>query len=176
MSPTKRVRRPQPTAVEQQDTSLVADQTRNSKNLSIRMYEDEYQALLATCEALSTPDVKVEPSLLLTTAAVEEAARLGFTPSTAGSSVRRRPGTWENSPPVRDESYKRRITITIHPLHFHAIRSAAEWAGAEVPRFLLGSMWRFISNRQRAERGNAKLRDIEVPVKYRESQEPPRGR
>lgn len=162
----KRVRRPPPTA-ERQDTAPVADQTRNAKNFSIRMYEDEYQAVLDTCEALSSPDVKVEPSLLLTTAAVEEAARLGFTPSTAGSSVRRRPGTWDNAPPVQDASYKRRITITIHPLHFHAIRSAAEWAGAEVPRFILGSLWRFIANRQRAEPGNARLRAIEVPAKYR---------
>jgi hypothetical protein len=145
----------------------VADQTRNSKNFSIRMYEAEHLALLDTCEALSRPEVKVEPSLLLTTAAVEEAARLGFTPSTAGSSVRRRPGTWENAPPTRDESFKRRITITIHPLHLQAIRSAAEWAGAEVPRFIVGSMWRFIANRQRAEPGNSRLRAIEVPAKYR---------
>lgn len=167
MRPHKRARRSPPTAVAQEETAPVADQTRNSKNLSIRMYENEHQAMLDTCEALSTPDVKVEPSLLLTTAAVEEAARLGFTPSTAGSSVRRRPGTWENAPPEREESFKRRVTITIHPLHFHAIRGAAEWAGAEVPRFILGSMWRFIANRQRAEPGNAKLRAIEVPAKYR---------
>ncbi len=150
-----------------QDNSPVADQTRNSKNFSIRMYEDEHQAMLDTCEALSSPGVKVEPSLLFTTAAVEEAARLGFTPSTAGSSIRRRPGSWENDPPPRDESFKRRITITIHPLHFQAIRSAAEWAGVEVPHFLRGSLWRFIANRQRAEPGNAKLRAIEVPAKYR---------
>lgn len=145
----------------------MAEQTRNAKNFSIRMYEAEYRAMLDTCAALSTPDVKVEPSLLITTAAVEEAARLGFTPSTLGSSVRRRPATWENAPPVRDESLKRRITITIHPLHSRAIRSAAEWVGAEVARFLLGSLFRFIANRQRAEPGNAKLRAIEVPAKYR---------
>ncbi len=170
MSSRKSARRPRPAPREdaaQQESSPVADQTRNSKNLGIRMYEDEHQAMLDTCEALSSPDVKVEASLLLTTAAIEEAARLGFTPSAAGSSVRRRPGTWENDPPPRDESFKRRITITIHPLHFQAIRSAAEWAGVEVPHFLRGSMWRFIANRQRAEPRNTKLRAIEVPAKYR---------
>jgi hypothetical protein len=146
---------------------LVAEQTRNSKNFSLRMYEAEHEALLDACEALSTPESKVEAALLLTTAAIEEAARLGFTPSTAGSSVRRRPGTWEYYPPTRDESFKRRITITIHPLHLQTIRAAAEWADAEVPRFMLGCMYRFLANRQRAEPRNSKLRAIEVPEKYR---------
>jgi hypothetical protein len=145
----------------------VAEQTRNSKNFSLRMYEAEYEALLDACEALSTAEFKVEPSLLLTTAAIEEAARLGFTPSTAGSSVRRRPGTWENYPPVREESFKRRITITIHPLHLQTIRAAAAWADAEVPRFMIGCMYRFLANRQHAEPRNSKLRAIEVPRKYR---------
>ena len=147
----------------------MTDQLRNAKNVSIRMYEDEHQAMLDACEALSGPEIKVEPSLLLTTAAVEEASRLGFTPSTVGAegaAVRRKPGHWENAPPPREESFKRRITITVHPLHFHVIRSAAQWAETEVPRFLIGSMWRFISNRQRAEPRNSKLRAITLPTKY----------
>jgi len=145
----------------------VAEQTRNAKNVSVRMYEDEHQAMLDTCAALSGPDMKVEPSLLLTTAAVEEASRLGFTPSTGGSGVQSEPGTWENAPPQRVESFQRRVTITLHPLHLQVVRRAAEWAGTEVPRFIIGSMWRFIANRQHAEPRNAKLRATRVPEKYR---------
>jgi uncharacterized protein (DUF1778 family) len=145
----------------------VAAQTRNAKNVTLRLYEEEYQALVDACEALSSAETRVEPSVLLATAAMEESSRLGFTPSTGGLGTRRPPGPWENAPPPREENLKRRITITIHPLHYQVIRAAAEWAEAEVPRFIIGSMWRFIANRQRAEPRDRKVGTIEVPEKYR---------
>jgi hypothetical protein len=146
----------------------VAGQTRNAKNVTIRMHTDELQALLRACEALSSPDAKVDPSQLLSTAAVEESIRLGFAPSSAGgSSVRPRPGTWEYAPPEREESYRERITITIHPLYLSPISLAVAWAGVELPRFLIGCMWRWLALRQRAEPRNRKLLSIPVPDKYK---------
>ncbi|MFY0584373.1 hypothetical protein ACN28S_67725 [Cystobacter fuscus] len=47
--------------------------SRNFKQKTVRVYADEALLITKLCEALSTPDTKVEISTLLVTAAVEEA-------------------------------------------------------------------------------------------------------
>jgi hypothetical protein len=171
VQPTRRVGKTGPDAprggASGQDPYPVAEQTRNAKNVTLRMYEDEHQAMVDACEALSNDEVRVEPSQLLATAAMEECWRLGFSVSRGSAGARReRPG-WEYAAPLREEKLERRITITVHPLYYHVIRETAEAVEEEVPRFMVGCMWRFIANRQRAEPRNARLKAIAVPRKYR---------
>lgn len=140
--------------------------TRNSKNTGVRMFQAEWQALHSACEALSCVDSEVTPSLLLDVAGLEEAQRLGFTPSNAGR-FHRPPGQWENEAPALEQSFSCRVTLTLSPLHLAPLEAAAAWAGLEVPRFLMGSFWRFLANAQRSQPTNARLQGIWLPEKYR---------
>lgn len=72
-----------------------------------------------------------------------------------------------NAPPQLEGSFSERITVTLPALHLEPIEAAARWAGLDVPRFLMGSFWRFLANRQRSEPTNGALQAIAVPEKYR---------
>ena len=110
-----------------QDTTPRGRSDPQLQDFSIRMYEDEHQAMLDTCEASPVPASRSSPRWYSRPPPWRrDGAGFGFRPSAAGSSIRRRPGGSENDPPPRDKGFEPRITITIHPLHFPGIRSAPQ--------------------------------------------------
>ena len=142
---------------------------RNWKNVTVRLYADEYQLLIALCDALSMPGARVDKSLLLRTAAVEEATLLGFSPASpeGGASVPNRPKAWKYAVPERDEeSYAEQLTITVHPLELTAVENAAQWAHVKLQRFFLGSLLRFGAKRKQADPKDPKLRLIRIPEQF----------
>jgi hypothetical protein len=153
----------------QKKPTKAAKQTRNWKNVTVRIYADEYQLLVALCDALSTPGSRVDKSLLMRTAAVAEATLLGFSPAVpqGDPSVPRRPRKWKYEVPEReDESYSEQLTITVHPLELTAVEHAAEWAGVKLQRFFMGSLLRFGAKRKQADPENPKLRPIQIPARF----------
>ena len=141
--------------------------SRNSKTITIRMLNDEYDAIMGAVEALSTPEMAIGPAQLFYTAALEQAATLGFTATTLTSTVRPPNGVWNLRPVAREEeSTRRRITISIHPLYFRVIEAAANWVEASMPQFLVGSALSFIAARQKADKKNAPLQRIQLPEQY----------
>lgn len=142
---------------------------RNWKNVTVRLYADEHQLLLQLCEALSTPDARVDKSFLMRTAALMEATLLGFTPAAPSGdpSVPGRPRRWKYAVPERaDESYAEQLTLTAHPLELTALEHAADWAHVKLQRFFMGSLLRFAARRQHADPSNPRLRAIHIPPPF----------
>lgn len=142
---------------------------RTWKNITVRLYADEYLILVALREALSDPGVRVETTFLLRTAAVEEATLLGFSPAAprGDPSVTARPKVWKYAALERDrENYSEQLTITAHPLELTALENAAEWANVKLPRFIIGSLLRFAAKRKHADPANPKLLAIPVPPQF----------
>ena len=142
---------------------------RNWKNVTVRLYADEYLILVAMCDALSTPKARVVKSFLMRTAAVQEATLLGFSPAApeGDPSVPRRPATWKYAVPEReDESYEEQLTITAPPLERAAVESAAMWANVKLQRFFMGSLLRFGAKRKLADPRNPKLSSIPIPRQF----------
>lgn len=146
-------------------------QARNYKNETLRLYEDEHEALLVLCKALSEPGSVTEPTVVLMTAALAEATLLGFSPAEMGSAFRPSPPPPKNISryvaDVREDSYRKRLTITVHPLQMDALTACTAWLGAQLHRFVVGSMWRFIHKKQKAMPNNAELADIKVPARFK---------
>lgn len=146
-----------------------AKRERNWKNVTVRLYADEYQLLLDLCDALSVPGARVDKSFLLLTAAVEEATLLGFSPAAPDGdpAIQKRPKEWKYDVPERtEESYAEQLTITAHPLELTAVEHAAEWAHVKLQRFFMGSLMRFGAKRKQADPENAKLRTIPFPKQF----------
>ena len=145
--------------------------TRNWKNVTIRLYSDEYRLLIALCDALSTPKARVDKSFLLRTAAVEEATLLGFSPAAPRGdfAVPRRPASWRYAAPEREgESYSDQLTITVHPIELAAVENAAAWADVKLQRFFMGSLLRFGAKRQQTDPDNSKLSPLPIPEEFGE--------
>lgn len=143
--------------------------SRNFKQKTVRVYADEALLIAKLCDALSTPDTKVEMSTLLVTAAVEEATLLGFTPAvpTGDPAVATRPPEWKYDAPERnDESYKEQLSVTAHPLELAAVEQAAAWANVKLQRFFMGSVLRFAAKRKAADPSNPKLKSIRIPPRF----------
>jgi hypothetical protein len=142
---------------------------RNFRQKTVRVYADEALLIERLCDALSTPDIKVERSTLLVTAAVEEATLLGFTPAvpTGDPTVTSRPPEWKYDAPERkDESYKDILSVTAHPLELAAVEQAAAWANVKLQRFFMGSVLRFAAKRKAADPSNPKLKSIKIPPRF----------
>ena len=146
-----------------------AKRDRNWKNVTVRLYADEYQLLLQLCEALSTHEARVDKSFLMRTAALTEATLLGFSPAAPSGdpSVPARPRRWKYAVAERaDESYAEQLTLTAHPLELTALEHAARWAHVKLQRFFMGSLLRFAAKHQRAAPSNARLRAIPIPPHF----------
>jgi hypothetical protein len=155
----------------QKNPTKTVKPTRNWKNVTVRLYADEYALLVALCDALSTPDARVDKSFLMRTAAVEEATLLGFSPAAPHGDilVPTRPMKWKYEVPEReDESYSEQLTITVHPLELTAVEHAAEWADVKLQRFFMGSLLRFGAKCKQTDPGNPKLRPISIPPRFSE--------
>ena len=153
----------------QKESPVKTARYRNWKNVTVRLYADEYRILLGLCDALSAPSARVDKSFLMRTAAVQEATLLGFSPAAplGDPSVPTRPKTWRYGVPERDdESYAEQLTITAHPLELTAVENAAQWADVKLQRFFLGSLLRFGAKRKQAEPGNPKLQPIPIPLQF----------
>jgi len=143
--------------------------SRNFRQKTVRVYADEALLIEKLCDALSTPDTKVEMSTLLVTAAVEEATLLGFTPAvpTGDPAITSRPPDWKYDAPERnDESYKEQLSVTAHPLELAAVEQAAAWANVKLQRFFMGSVLRFAAKRKAADPANPKLKSIRIPPRF----------
>lgn len=143
--------------------------SRNFRQKTVRVYADEALLIEKLCDALSTPDSKLEMSTLLVTAAVEEATLLGFTPAvpTGDPAVTSRPPEWKYDAPERkDESYKEQLSVTAHPLELAAVEQAAAWANVKLQRFFMGSVLRFAAKRKAADPDNPKLKSIRIPPRF----------
>lgn len=146
---------------------------RNYKGIALRMRQWEDDAIRAACEAIATPDMKIEMSQLFYTAALDEAQRLGFSPTQFDERTIRRKTVWPYVP-ERPEGTRleERTTVSIHPLHLRTIEQAASSIvddnGEDVPLplFLIGSCLRFIGARQKKEPSNRALQAVKLPAKF----------
>jgi hypothetical protein len=144
-------------------------QTRNSKTFSIRLLTEEFEAIKSACKALSSPSAAVDVSQLFSTAAITEAARLGFHPDTYEDQPVRFARGWANAPQRPEElSLEARTSITIHPFYLRTIEQAAKSVKVNVASFLVGSVLRFIRTRQQLEPNNKPLQKIVLPEQYRD--------
>lgn len=143
---------------------------RNYKGISVRLRLIEARAIREAAAALSTPDVKVDASQLIYTAAMAEAAKLGFLPDSYEERTQvGRPKRWRWTPERgEEESLTERMTVTVHPLFLRTIQQAAEAVDVPIHLFLVGSALHFIRMRQLRERKNPRLAAVELPEKYLE--------
>lgn len=143
---------------------------RNYKGISVRLRLIEARAIREAAAALSTPDVKVDASQLVYTAAMAEAAKLGFLPDSFDERTEvGRTKRWRWEPERSDEeSLTERMTVTVHPLFLRTIQQAAQAVDVPIHLFLVGSALRFIRMRQLHERKNPRLAAVELPEKYLE--------
>src|SRR5579864_3698753 len=110
--------------------------------ITFRVTPDEKAALMATTDALG-----VNLSQLVEISAVERAHRAGFY-SSGPVNVRVRPDSWKDSPPRRhsEVSATERMTIYLNPINLGLVKQAAEFFDVPASTFILGCLFRFISD------------------------------
>ncbi|WP_163778695.1 hypothetical protein [Myxococcus vastator] len=140
----------------------------NYQSVTIRLLEAEDTALEKAVKALSTKRSKLGIAQLICTAGMEEAADLGFRPSTWPSSAQGVKVEWESPPRGREGTVPRR-TITVPPLYYPVLTAAADAASVSLPLFLVGASLRWIARRKRAEPSNKALQQVHLPHHYSES-------
>lgn len=134
---------------------------RKSQRLTVHVDASDYAVITAACAALSTEKYSVSESLLLFTAAWEEAMALTNAP-------RRGRGVWKHRP-ERSASTAAEHAVTVpitNPLMYQIISTAAEKAEASLPTFMLGSTFAYIARWKAGAPQNKRLQKIRLPAQY----------